>query len=141
MSHRVFCDANIFMYAAGREHPYRAACLDALRVVARKFTAVTDAEVLQELLHRYAGLGRSSDARSLVNGAMDSMHETIAVEPSDVLLAADLVAETGISARDAVHVAVMRRCGITRILTADRDFDRIEGVLRLDPAQLASEAG
>lgn len=36
-----------------------------------------------------------------------------------------------LSARDALHVAVMRRMGITRIFSFDAGFDAIEGVDRV----------
>ena len=37
----------------------------------------------------------------------------------------------GLSARDAVHVAVMQRRGIARILTFDTGFDGILGIERV----------
>jgi predicted nucleic acid-binding protein len=38
---------------------------------------------------------------------------------------------TSLSARDAVHVAVMQRHGIERIMTFDRGFDAHPGIARL----------
>jgi len=35
--------------------------------------------------------------------------------------------------RDLVHLAVMRRAGCTHIVTADRGFDGLSGIQRLDP--------
>ena len=46
--------------------------------------------------------------------------------------AKDLIhAHAGLSARDALHVAVMRRHGIAEILSFDRGFDDIAGIARL----------
>ena len=42
----------------------------------------------------------------------------------------------GVSARDLVHAAVMRRLGVDRIISADTDFDRLEAIERLDPAHM-----
>lgn len=52
----------------------------------------------------------------------------------DARLAAEL-ANAGVrgSTRDLIHVAVMRRLGIAHVVSADRDFDGIPGVTRLDP--------
>ncbi len=41
-----------------------------------------------------------------------------------------------VSARDLVHAAVMQRLGAVRIISSDTDFDRIPGVVRLDPADV-----
>jgi predicted nucleic acid-binding protein len=38
----------------------------------------------------------------------------------------------GISARDALHVAIMRRNGVHRILSFDRDFDAVPGIERVN---------
>ena len=59
MSPAAFIDANVPIYAAGREHPYKSPCADILRMVAENPQAfITDAEVLQELVHRYLAQGR-----------------------------------------------------------------------------------
>ena len=53
----------------------------------------------------------------------------------DVLAAGQLAKERrGLSSRDLLHLAVMRRLGVIRIVTADADFDRAPGIIRLDPA-------
>ena len=39
-----------------------------------------------------------------------------------------------ISARDAIHAAIIRNHGIEFIASFDRHFDRIPGIIRLEPA-------
>jgi predicted nucleic acid-binding protein len=55
----IFVDSNIPMYLVGAEHPHKA---DAQRILERCISEqarlVTDAEVLQEILHLRAGLER-----------------------------------------------------------------------------------
>jgi predicted nucleic acid-binding protein len=41
----------------------------------------------------------------------------------------------GLSARDLVHLAVIRRLGVTRIVSSDKGFDGVPDVERLDPAR------
>ena len=58
------------------------------------------------------------------------------VHAEDVLAASGLAdRHPDVSARDLVHAVVMQRTGTGRIISADTDFDRIEGVERLDPGQ------
>jgi hypothetical protein len=62
----IFVDANIPMYAAGRAHPLKQPCLDVLSLVATHPTHfVTDAEVFQEVLHRYRSIGRWPEGEQL----------------------------------------------------------------------------
>ena len=42
----------------------------------------------------------------------------------------------GVSTRDLVYAAVMQRLSINRIISDDTDFDRLEGINRLDPARI-----
>ena len=55
----IFIDSNVPMYLVGAEHPHK---IDAQRILERCIAdderLVTDAEVLQEILHRYAAIGR-----------------------------------------------------------------------------------
>jgi predicted nucleic acid-binding protein len=59
--------------------------------------------------------------------------EVYPVEPSDVSEGAEIYGEGEGSPYDCVHAAIMRRYGINEIVSADKDFDRIKSVKRLDP--------
>lgn len=129
----IFVDANVPMYLVGGEHPNK---VDAQRVLERLASEqrhlVTSSEVLQEVMHRYI----SADRRDWIEHAFNAMRtivdDVLAVEEADVLAAKDLVlAYQRLSARDAVHAAVMRRHQITEILSFDRGFDAVAGITRL----------
>lgn len=138
---RAFVDANIPMYAAGSPHPLREPAMRVLELAAERPAAfVTSAEVLQELLHRRLSPRGWPVGREVFAAFVELMRERIEpVLAEDVERAARLAdATTGADARDLLHAAVMRRLGLTRIITTDRGFDAIEGVTRLDPAHLDS---
>lgn len=140
MSPATFLDANVPIYAAGGDYPHKMPCVRILSIASehpRSF--ITDVEVLQELMHRYLGSRRwTQGGREALQGFAELMSSRI--EPfyvGDVELAATLAdRHPGISARDYLHAAVMRRLGVERIISADRDFDRLPGITRLDPADV-----
>lgn len=139
MTVAVFIDTNIPVYAVGREHRYRASCLRILGTVAENRHAfVTNSEVMQEIIHYYINSRRWAEGQMVLNRFTESMHDRIEpVYANDVLLAAEMVdLYQDMDARDLIHVAVMRRLGISRIITADKDFDRIDDIQRLDPLEL-----
>ncbi len=128
----IFLDANIPMYLAGGIHANQVVARQILeRAVADTEVLVTDAEVLQEILHRYSAI----DRRHLINEAMDTIlglvDQVFPIERSDVELARDIVLGARLSARDAIHVAVMRRRGVDRIMSFDRGFDYVPGIVRI----------
>ena len=139
MSPAAFIDANVPIYAAGREHPNKEPCARILMLAAehpRSF--VTDAEVLQELMHRYLASGRWALGREVLQAFAQVMHGRIEpVYEEDIHAAAKLAdRHAGIGARDLVHAAVMERLGTDRIVSADADFDHLPDVTRLNPADV-----
>ena len=132
-----FIDANVPIYAAGREHPYREPCIRVLAAVNDKPEAfVTDAEVFQEIMHHYLRTERWEAGQVVVESFAAMMQGRVSPVTIDDVLAAGLLANThrGLSSRDLLHLAVMRRLGVARIVTADADFGRVPGIIRLDPA-------
>ena len=129
----VFIDSNIPMYVAGREHPNREPSLRFLEAVRRSdVEGCTSTEVLQEILYRYSALGRLDVAREVYDFFVAMCHMIFDVTLTDTNMARDLLMkQRGISARDAVHAAVMLNHDIEWIATFDSDFDRVAGIRRL----------
>ncbi len=139
MSPAAFIDANVPIYAAGREHPYKAPCARVLMLAAEHPQSfVADAEVLQELVHRYVASGRWTLGREVLFSFAEVMRDRIEpVYAKDILEAADLADRSpDISARDLLHAAVMQRVGATEIVSVDSNFDRLPGITRLDPMRV-----
>ncbi|MCZ6677882.1 MAG: type II toxin-antitoxin system VapC family toxin [Candidatus Poribacteria bacterium] len=137
-------DTAIPMYAAGTSHSYRAPCQWVMTEIANgQMTAAIDAEVIQEILHRYGSLGRHADAVSLANNLMILVPQIYPITAADVQIAVSLFhqyAPQGVKSRDIVHAAVMQNNGLTHIISTDVHFDRIAGITRLDPLTLYQQA-
>jgi predicted nucleic acid-binding protein len=129
----IFIDSNVPMYLVGAPHPLKNEAENLLEAaVTSGQRLVTSAEVLQEILHRYVAINRRDAIAPAFDALLDVVDEVIAVEEDDVVRAKDLLLGTKtLSARDAVHVAVMVRQGISRIMSFDADFDRVPGITRL----------
>jgi predicted nucleic acid-binding protein len=129
----IFVDSNIPMYLVGAPHPHKADAQRLLeRCIADEERLVTDVEVLQEILHRYAAIGRRDAIPPAFEALLGVVDEVFPIELPDVERARDiLLAAAELSARDALHAAVMERRGINSILTFDGGFDSLPGVRRL----------
>lgn len=129
----ILVDSNVPMYLVGAEHPRK---LDAQRLLercaGRGERLVTDAEVLQEILHRYVAIGRPEAIQPAFDALLGIVDEVFPITQLEVQRAKEVILGTQqISARDAIHVAVMKCHGIRSILSFDRDFDLIPGVDRI----------
>lgn len=133
----ILVDANVFMYAAGRKSPQRVPCRRFLdRVVGGEagLDARTDAEVLQEILHRYRVTDESAKGLALFDAVLDLGIPILPVTEAGLRHARALVEQDArLSTRDAVHVGVMLEHGISRVLSYDRGFDGVAGIERLEP--------
>lgn len=121
------------MYLVGTTHRHKT---DAQRLLeeltARRERLVSSAEVLQEILHRYTAIDRHDAIQPAFDALLGVVDEIVAVEAVDAKRAKDIVlARKRISARDAVHLAVMERRGIKRILSFDAGFDGYPDITRL----------
>jgi len=128
-------DSNVLMYAAGAEHPNKARAVAFLeRVATGEIEAAVDAEVLHEIIHRYRALNRWEEGKKVYRLARELFPDVLAVTAEVMDRAKELVdADASLSARDAVHAAVVRVYALDGICTFDRDFDRIPGCKRLGP--------
>jgi len=130
----ILVDSNVPMYLVGAAHPHK---VDAQRLLESALAAgerlVTDVEVLQELCHRYAAIGRRDAIQPAFDVTLQIVDDVLSIERLDVDAAKDIVLRyAALSARDALHVAIMRHHGIERIMTFDRGFDAVPGIERLD---------
>lgn len=121
------------MYLVGADHPHK---VDAQRLleqlIAKEERLVTDAEVLQEILHRYAAIERRDAIQPALDAIVDIVDEVYAIEASDVERAKTVLAGSRqLSARDALHIAIMERHGVELILSFDSGFDSRPGIMRL----------
>jgi uncharacterized protein len=131
----ILVDANIFMYAAGADHPYKAPSTTFLLRVARgEIEAAVDTEALQEILHRYRAMGRWEHGRLVYDSARRIVLVSIPITIEILDAARELLdSYPGLTARDALHASVALHTGAEAICSYDRDFDEIAGLKRVEP--------
>jgi predicted nucleic acid-binding protein len=129
----IFIDSNVPMYLIGAEHSNKATARRVLeRLAAAGEPMVSSAEVFQEILHRYVALRRLDavgPAFAALHGLADRVFD---IGAADVERARVWVMATPeLTARDALHVAVMERENVDRILSFDGGFDRLAFLTRV----------
>ena len=131
----ILVDSNVLMYAAGGDHVNKAPSVNWLDRAARgEIDATVNAEVLQEILHRYRAIGRWASGRKVYDLARALFPVVIPID-SDVLDRARGLLDRyrGLMARDALHAAVVKQHGLEAICSYDQDFDRVRALRRIEP--------
>jgi uncharacterized protein len=129
----ILVDSNIPMYLVGASHPHK---VDAQRLletlVSDRQRLVTDAEVLQEILHRYTAINRRDAIQPAFDALLGVTDEVLPIDQAATERAKHIVlGNRQLSARDALHLAVMSQHGIQRILSFASGFDGFPGIQRL----------
>ena len=129
----IFIDSNVPMYLVGAPHPHK---IDAQRLleeaISRGQRLVTDAEVLQEILHRYVAIDRREAIQPAFDALLGVVDEVLPVNLDAVQRAKTIVfGKPRLSARDAIHLASMELAGVATIMSFDRGFDSVAGITRL----------
>ena len=121
------------MYLVGAPHPHKTDAQRLLeKLVSERRRVVTDAEVLQEILHRYVAINRRDAIQSAFDALLGVVDQVFPIDRAATERAKEIVlGHKKISARDAVHLAVMEQHGIDQILTFDAGFDGFPGITRL----------
>jgi predicted nucleic acid-binding protein len=129
----ILVDSNVPMYLIGAAHPHKVDAQRLLeRLVSDRERLVTDAEVFQEILHRYVAIDRRDAIQPAYDLLLSVVDDVLPVDREAVERAKDIVmGRRRLSARDALHVAVMERHAIARILSFDSAFDGLPGITRL----------
>lgn len=134
----LFVDTNVFIYAVGKDHPYKIPSLKFFEAVAHhEHEIAISVEILQEILFRFWSIRKVEEGFRLFDYASELSDWILPVGAGEVKRAKGLMEDiAGLTPRDAIHVAVMLNNRIATIVSYDRHFDQIEQIKRLEPESL-----
>ena len=130
-----FVDANVLLYAAV-ECEQRGACAEVLRAVVEGADGRTSVAVLEEVWHVERS-GRLGTLGGLAERAYRLFSPLLPVTDEAFGKALALDAPK-LGANDRLHVETCHINGIESIVTADRGFDGVRGIRRVDPLDAAA---
>lgn len=127
-------DTNVIIYAAGKAHPLREGAREVLDQVGEgTLQANIDTEVLQEILHVYYARRERTKGFDTIDDLLLLFPNPFPIGREEIETARDLMrAHSFLSARDAIHAAVVQVNELEGMIIADKVFDRIKGLKRFD---------
>jgi predicted nucleic acid-binding protein len=129
----IFVDSTVPIYLVGAEHRHKT---DAQVLLERAITAhdrlVTDVAALHEILRRYTAIDHREAIEPALDAILGVVDDVISIEEEDVVRAKEMVyGPERLSARTCLHLAIMERHGIRRMMSFDPEYDRYSEVSRL----------
>jgi predicted nucleic acid-binding protein len=127
-----FVDANVIVYSALHDSPYRAPCLQVLSAIGRgDADGRVSTSVLEEVWHLELA-GRMPGLDGLAARAYVTFGPLLPVTDEAFRRALGLDA-SALGANDRLHVGTCLTHGIDVVLSADQGFDSVSEVRRVDP--------
>ena len=129
----IFVDSNIPMYLIGAAHPNKEAARRALEeAVAAGESLCTDAEVLQEILHRYTAIRRPKALEPAFDAVIAMVDVVYPIERADVERARRLLRTTPGCRRAMPSTSPSCRVATSRGSSAfDAGFEGLPGIERV----------
>ena len=131
-------DTNIVVYAVGRPHGYKRACVQLLQdVVNGAGDFNVDTELLQEVLYLYTARGERALGLSTCSDLLLMFPNPLPIGREEIVVAHGLLTgHPDLLRRDAIHAAVVLANGLEGIVSADRVFGSIANLRGFDPLTL-----
>ena len=128
-------DTTVLVYATGTEHPNRQPCRRLVDAVSRRVVpATTTVEVIQEYVHVRARRSERRDVIALGRAYADLLSPLMTVTAADLFDGLDLLsATTRLGAFDAILAATAVNRSATAVVSADRAFAEVPGLLHIVP--------
>jgi predicted nucleic acid-binding protein len=132
----ILLDTTVLVYAVGGDHPLREPCRRIIKEVGAGTTAATTTvEVIQEFAHVRARRRGRAAASALSRQFIDLLSPLVQPEESDLIRGLDMFERhDALGSFDAILAAiVLGRDHLSGLMSADRAFSAIPGLIHLDP--------
>jgi len=133
----LFIDSNIFFYAKIMDRKYGQPCAEVIRKIEKvEIAAATSVLIIAELANALRKYGLDDEVKDVVDALFSLEITVLQVDSTDMRNAINIFNDSRISPYDCVHIAVMEKAGIEEIISADREFDKLPNIKRIDPHDL-----
>lgn len=132
----MYIDSNIFIFAATDKGKLGQNCREIIRLITeQKITCASSFLVVDEviwILKKDVG----KDCGIKITKAMLSMPiKWISIDKSVIIRMMDTYEKTTLDPRDAIHLSSMKEVGLSVIVSEDDDFDKVDGIERINASK------
>lgn len=132
----IVVDTTVLVYAVGEQHALREPCRALITAVAAGLVeATTTVEVIQEFVHVRARRRDRRDAAERGRELLRLLGPLLSPGEAELALGLRLYEDqAGLGAFDAVLAATVMLSGADALMSADRAFASVTGLVHVDPA-------
>ena len=130
----MYVDSNIFFYAKIMDKKYGKACAKIVEEIAEgKIKVSISPLVILEVANALRKFGFTDEIKEVADAILSLDIQILPLDEIIIRMTVEIFERAKISPYDCVHAAIMKRYGIKEILSADKEFDKVPNIKRLDP--------
>jgi len=132
----LYVDSNIFIFAAADKGKPGQDCREIIRLInERKITCASSFLVVDEVMWILKKNVGKDLAVKIVKAMLSMPIKWIAIDKSVIIRMVDAYEKTQLDPRDAIHVSSMKEVGLSVIVSEDDDFDKEDGIERMNASK------
>jgi len=132
----LYIDSNIFIFAVTDKGKLGKNCRDVIGLISeQKIACAASFLMVDEVVWVLKKNVGKSDAIRIIKTMLSMPIKWIDVDKSVIIRMVDTYESLSLDPRDAIHVSSMKQLGLSVIVSEDADFDKIDGIERIDASQ------
>jgi len=132
----LYIDSNIFIFAATGKEELGQNCRKIIKLInEQKITCAASFLVIDEVLWILKKEVRKDDAIKITKAMLSMPIKWIEIKKSVIIRMMDTYEKTKLDPRDAIHISSMKEVGLSVIVSEDDDFDKVEGIERINASE------
>ena len=132
----MYIDSNIFIFAATDEGELGEYCRKIIELInEQKITCAASYLVVDEVIWVLKKIVGKDDAIKIIKAMLSMPIKWIEIDRSVIIKMVNIYKDTTLDPRDTIHVSSMKEAGLSIILSEDRDFDKVEGIERINASK------
>lgn len=135
----MYFDSNIFIFAAIDRGKLGKDCREIMKLIDKqKISAAASFIVIDEVLWVLKRNIGKEDAIKIAKTMFSMPIKWVNVDESIILGTLDIFERMALDPRDSIHISSMRNVGLTTMVSEDKDFDKVEGIERINASECLS---
>ena len=132
----MYIDSNIFIFAATDNGKLGKNCREIIGLInEQKIDCAASFLVIDEVIWILKKNIGKADAVKITKAMLSMPIKWIEIKKSVIIKMVDIYEKTTLDPRDAIHISSMKEVGLSVIVSEDDDFDKVEGIERINAAK------
>ncbi len=132
----MYLDSNIFIFAAINPGKLGKNCREIMKLIDKqKISVATSCIVIDEVLWVLKRNIGKEDAIKIAKTILSMPIKWIRLDEAILLETFEIFEGTKLDPRDSIHISSMKNIGLTTIVSEDKDFDKVEGIERINASE------